>query len=36
MKYNLLYYNGKRPKNSQAELKKEILEYLKEEYKKQE
>jgi len=35
MKYKLLYYNGKRPKNSQEELKKELLDYLKGEYKKQ-
>jgi hypothetical protein len=35
MKYKYLYYNGTRPKNCQAELKRELLEYLREEYKKQ-
>lgn len=34
MKYKLLYYKGKRPDNSQARLKKELIDYIKKEYKK--
>ena len=33
MKYSLLNYKGKRPKNSISLLKKELLQYLREEYK---
>jgi len=34
MEYKLLLYQGKRPKNSQDKLKRELINYIKEESKK--